>query len=72
MQVVLLVDQSLKRQQLWDEACTKHGTAFYSAAARGTCAYFFANLQLHTFAPLVSLQSQQKLVHTLVLFDYSA
>lgn len=54
MQVVLVVDQSLQRQQQWDEACSKHGVAFYSAAARGTCTYLFANLHLHTFAPLVS------------------
>ena len=55
MQVVLLVDQPLQRQQQWDEACTQHGTAFYSAAARGTCAYLFANLHLHIFQPLVGL-----------------
>lgn len=57
MQVVLLVDQSLQRQQQWDMACTQHGVAFYSAAARGTCAYFFANLQLHTYTPLASVLS---------------
>lgn len=51
-QVVLLVDQSLDRQQAWDQACTAHGTAFYSAASRGTCTYFFANLHQHTFTPL--------------------
>ena len=52
-QVVLLVDQSLERQQAWDQACTAHGAAFYSAASRGTCTYFFANLHKHTFTPLV-------------------
>ncbi|KAL0044863.1 hypothetical protein WJX82_000476 [Trebouxia sp. C0006] len=51
-QVVLLVDQSLERQQAWDQACTAHGAAFYSAASRGTCTYFFANLHNHTFTPL--------------------
>lgn len=54
VQVVLLVDESLERQQAWDEACTAHGTAFYSAASRGACTYLFANLHLHTFTPLVS------------------
>ncbi|DBA82539.1 hypothetical protein WJX79_008668 [Trebouxia sp. C0005] len=51
-QVVLLVDQSLERQQAWDQACTAHGAAFYSAASQGTCTYFFANLHNHTFTPL--------------------
>ena len=53
-QVVLLVDQSLERQQAWDAACTTSGTAFYSTASRGACTYLFANLHQHTFTPLVS------------------
>lgn len=59
LQVVLLVDQSLERQQAWDTACTACGTAFYSAASRGACTYLFANLHQHTFTPLVSGSTSQ-------------
>ncbi len=55
---MLLVDESLERQQQWDQACTAHGAAFYSAASRGTCTYFFANLHQHSFAPLVRVDHQ--------------
>ena len=58
----MLVDQSLDRQQAWDQACTAHGTAFYSAASRGTCTYFFANLHQHTFTPLVRINHFAALV----------
>lgn len=51
--VVLLVSPSLALLRRYDEACRQHSTAFFGAASRGACSFFFADLQSHTYASTV-------------------
>lgn len=51
--VVLLVSPSLDLLRRWDEACRQQNTAFFGAASRGACSFFFVDLQTHTFASTV-------------------
>ena len=48
--VVLLVSPSLALLQRWDEACRQQNIAFFGAASRGACSFFFVDLQTHTYA----------------------
>ena len=52
--VVLLVQAPLHMQLAYDKACTDTNTAFFTACSRGTISYFFENLHVHEWTPMVS------------------
>ena len=52
--VVLLVQAPLHLQLAYDKACTDTNTAFFTACSRGTVSYFFENLHVHEWTPMVS------------------
>ena len=54
--VVLLVSPSLALLQRWDEACRQQNIAFFGAASRGACSFFFVDLQTHTYSSTVRIQ----------------
>lgn len=56
--VVLLVSPSLALLQRWDEACRQQSIAFFGAASRGACSFFFVDLQTHTFSSTVCVCQQ--------------
>ena len=51
--VVLLVQAPLHMQLAYDKACTDTNTAFFTACSRGTTSYFFENLHVHEWTPMV-------------------
>jgi hypothetical protein len=57
--VVLLVSPSLALLQRWDEACRQQSIAFFGAASRGACSFFFVDLQAHTFSSTVCVVQEQ-------------
>jgi hypothetical protein len=56
--VVLLVSPSLALLQRWDEACRQQSIAFFGAASRGACSFFFVDLQTHTYSSTVCVCQQ--------------
>lgn len=51
--VVLLLQAPLSMQLAYDKACTEINVAFFLACSRGTTSYFFENLHVHEYTPMV-------------------
>lgn len=50
---VLMTSASISKALRYDSACRDAGIAFYTASSRGSTSYFHADLQTHTYSPLV-------------------
>lgn len=56
--VVLLPQAPLSMQLAYDKACTEANVAFFTAYSRGTVAYFFENLHVHEYTPVVGVRAR--------------
>ena len=55
--VILLPQAPLSMQLAYDKACTEVNVAFFTAYSRGTVAYFFENLHVHEYTPVVGISA---------------